>query len=104
MHFTDGCEPHVERALYLKLRNLPGLKCMGLEVRMGEKCGVVIARGRHIHAIWHAGNGDFDLIPTGYNAPAAIVKSMDEVITLTLDYLAGKQTEWPAPQGVCCCS
>lgn len=74
----------------------------GLQIRMGETCGVVIAYGVHVRAIWHAGNGDYDLFLAGNNEPATIVHTLEDVIDATRDFLnLPNQSSSAPPRCVC---
>lgn len=103
MNLTMACEPRDERELFKLLKKLPEIKARGLHVRMGERCGVVIASGVHIRAIWHAGCGDFDLIPAGYSVPQIVVHTLTDVETATLEFLENSDRAAPAVKS-CACS
>lgn len=87
MNYLKFCQPDSEAALLAALTQLSGCAPLGLTVKNGQPCGILIARGNQARAQWHAGHGLYHFVPAGEDRPALVVHSLDEAVSLTQEML-----------------
>jgi hypothetical protein len=87
MQYLKLCEPGIEAALQIGLGQLAEFKSNDWQASLGDPCGVLMAHGGKVRAIWHAGHDMFHFIPENQPEPAVVVHSIAEAISLTKEML-----------------